>query len=274
MGNRPRALVLVMGWWGARPRQLSKYEDLYQALGCSTVVFAPNPYVILTHSPTLLEQSALNAMQSAVSQHRKECLECPIVIRAMSNGSAFLLERMEAIIAREKQHNQSAPGSKSQSSHDSVPSYFARHVRAQIFDSAPIHVDKRIHVIAAEGAFSQSHPFVRQLVGAMVSSSYHFPRSWTYINKESNYERFWKNMVHSSFCKRQAFVFSTADSAMNVKAIEDLIRFRKSKTNEKTHVLKLEESTHVQHLKQYPESYKEFISTFLDDALHLPSPKY
>jgi hypothetical protein len=53
----PRAVVLLLGWWGARTKHLTKYAKLYQDQNCLTVrnmLFIP---ACLRHVVILLVQS-------------------------------------------------------------------------------------------------------------------------------------------------------------------------------------------------------------------------
>ena len=42
----PKALVVLMGWLGAQPRYVAKYEDLYAKSGHVTVVCVPPPWTV------------------------------------------------------------------------------------------------------------------------------------------------------------------------------------------------------------------------------------
>ena len=74
--------------------------------------------------------------------------------------------------------------------------------------------------------------------------------------------RFWNNLIQNDLCKRQAFLYSTADSLTDSSKIEELIQARKSRGIQVLD-LNFQDSEHVQHWRQYPKEYEDMLDEIL-----------
>jgi len=91
---KSKPLVLLLGFWGAQPRILSKYADLFNAEGHDVIMtIAPYAGVMLKLSAILrpFTVQVLEAVKARAAGRR-------VAIVAMSNGGCFPLEHVHRLI--------------------------------------------------------------------------------------------------------------------------------------------------------------------------------
>mmetsp|Transcript_12793 Transcript_12793/g.28124 ORF Transcript_12793/g.28124 Transcript_12793/m.28124 type:complete len:161 (-) Transcript_12793:517-999(-) len=131
------SIVVLLGWFGAQPRQLAKYEALYDR---NTVEFishiAPNRAIMFLNEP-LLEQSARNVLQQVADRLHKHSPGIPIVFHAFSNGGGFILHIIEELL------RDTNATRKTGDDNNSAVDYVRQHAgtMVQIWDSAPAYPD-------------------------------------------------------------------------------------------------------------------------------------
>ena len=101
IARRPRAIVIVLGWMGAKLDEVSKYTALYQSLQCSTIsTTAPILAVTLNDGATLGEWAVAVGREAARLVRMAQMSEMgagyvPILIHIMGYGGIRLVDELE-----------------------------------------------------------------------------------------------------------------------------------------------------------------------------------
>jgi hypothetical protein len=101
IARRPRAIVVVLGWIGAKMDEMSNYTALYHQLECSTIsVTAPLLASSLNDAATLGEWAVAVSREVARLVRMAQMSEMgagrvPILIHIMGNGGLRLVEELE-----------------------------------------------------------------------------------------------------------------------------------------------------------------------------------
>lgn len=263
-GRKPRAVVLILGFGGAKPRHVAKYAQLYhETLNCSTVAGTASNYDTFLHNDLALDDFALNAVKE-VTQLLKNINSddhlTPIVMHILSNGGAFVTERLGLMIQdinSEKDHD-------SDNDNDMMI-LFSRGLKKgyQIFDSAPCHLN-----------FTSSFNVIKALMpnywlGIPAATIYSFAYATNYtlafmLQKSTVGDSFWNVLLKDTSCMQQGFIYTPCDPIADSTKIEEFVKAREDSG---VHVMtkRLEYSKHVQHLRLHEQEYKEFIEMILTD---------
>ena len=127
----------------------------------------------------------------------------------------------------------------------------------EVLDSAPAYVydDTARRVIDS----SVQNLFFRIILKILISITIALMKTSAFIHKRENAAQvFWRNMLESDLCQRQAFVYSSIDKLTDAKKLGGFIEARRKHGIDVT-VLKFDDSDHVLHMKKHPEEYKEKI---------------
>jgi hypothetical protein len=253
--KKPKAIVLLLGWWGAKSRHLAKYGQLYQERDCLTVQAICDTYAILVRNTRSIDQCAIEAA-AHVAQVLRDIDDdtIPVIFHAFSNGGAYVVERMEAMIRHARTN--SLP-----SDQDSDMVLVGKHLQGQIYDSAPVWPTTESAVEAAAGVFS--NPIARKVVALLFYLHQFISSLYQILFRVMDWRQvFWSNLAEHALCTKQAFIYSEADTITNVKKLEELIAMRQKKSDEVL-VKKFEDSLHVQHLRTHPQEYVDLLDKFL-----------
>jgi hypothetical protein len=267
VGKQPRAIALVLGFGGAKPRHLVKYSRLYNLKGCTTVSGTASNYDIFIGPSSGLDEFAQSAIQEVTkllrdakkNDYPQETKEIPIVMHIISNGGAFISRRICRIIDSNEQKELGQDRS-------SDLSLFARRLKVgyQIFDSAPCHLNLK-------SAFNVIHHLIpNSFIG--VPAAVLFTMNALFITyaisivtrKPPEPELFWNDLLDDTNCTRQAFIYTPLDDIADAEKIKEFIKGRKARgisVMEKY----FEDSKHVQHLKLHGTEYSDFLDNVLDD---------
>lgn len=248
---QPRAVVLLFGWWGAVPRHLGKYGELYQAENCLTVQVVADKYAIMTNNTASMDECVQEAVEHVAAMLRSIENEIPVIVHCFSNGGAYLVKRLEILIQQAR---------KQPYGNDDLILVGDR-LNGELFDSAPAYPSRRAGTRAMKdvfrGAFLRSIIYVLFSLNALMDWIAHhvFKRPIMPIE-------FWEHMTQSKACLNQAFVYSAADDITNVQKLDELVEARR-KINHHTLVERFDDSLHVQHLRKHPDAYQKLVRSFL-----------
>jgi hypothetical protein len=262
----PRAVVILLGWWGAQMKHVQKYSSLYQERNCATVTAVVESKAILTLDLYTLEAFAQNlASQTATvvremekQANNNEGKKIPVMIHSFSNGGAYPLWRLEVLIERAMMEKNVTEIKKTQ---DLL--LIGNRLRGEIFDSAPCFPDNESAWKAMKHSISNiilRNIFrVTLLIQVFVVHVYRI-----LFNKSDPRMDFWKHVTESRLCLNQAYVYSAMDEIANVKMLDELVSTRQGYEHAQILVKKFDDSEHVQHLRKYQSEYCELMDTFLD----------
>lgn len=257
----PRAIVLLMGWWGAELRHVKKYAELYHKRGCATVSVVADTIQVMTHLayPSLdnCARDAAREVAKLIRDNEKDGKKIPVIVHAFSNAGSFLVDRLEVLIqqARKDLH---VKGCK-----DLI--LVGARMDGEIFDSSPAYPDISLGFTSTNGVVFGNLLIVKILVGILffMAGAISVMCNWILGLPDVRWT-FWSNMREGRLCLRQAYIYSTADSITNVRRLEELIENRKRFSN--VTVQKFVDSKHVTHMMTHPQVYEKVVDGFLRES--------
>jgi Eukaryotic protein of unknown function (DUF829) len=259
----PRAVVLLMGWWGAEIRHVNKYAELYQKRDCATVSVVADTLQVMTHLayPSLDDCAREGAREVAklLRENEKDDKKIPVIIHAFSNAGSFMVDRLEVLIQEAREDL------KAKSSEDLV--LVGSRLNGEIFDSSPAYPDVSLGFTSTNGVVFGDLLIVKVIVGIifMLAGGLSLLFNWVMGLPDVRWT-FWENMREGRLCLRQAYIYSTADSITNVERLEELIKNRKKFSN--VTVQKFKDSKHVTHMMTHPATYEKLVDDFLCESRH------
>lgn len=257
----PRAVVLLMGWWGAELRHVEKYAELYRKRDCATVSVVADTFQVMTHLayPSLdnCARDAASAVAKIIRDNEKSGKKIPVIIHAFSNAGSFLVDRLEVLIQRAREDL------KVQCSEDLV--LIGERMNGEIFDSSPAYPDISLGFTSTNGVVFGNLAIVKIIVGILffLAGAISVICNWV-IGLPDVRWTFWENMREGRLCLRQTYIYSTADTITNVQRLEELIENRKKFSN--VTVQKFEDSKHVTHMMKHPKVYEKLVDDFLRES--------
>lgn len=260
----PKAIVIMYGWLGSQMKHIEKYARLYVQRNCTVVYGNAHSTAIMFRSESELTKVVLESVMEAAKILRKlESQETPVIMHYFSNGGAFLAERFEQMVVN---MNDEASSNLSDSSYADLM-YVATRLKEtgfEIADSAPAYLHTSSGLKAIDT--SVSNVFIRTIFRSIFGLSV-FVKDTVLkpCNEETTRETFWKNVINSTLCNKQAFIYSATDVLTDHEKIDELIEERKSRGILVT-AKKLDESEHVLHLRSHPEIYNELIDEVIESV--------
>lgn len=268
-GDDKEAVVLLLGWWGAKLRHVQKYSQLYRDRNCATVtaIIDPKDLLRLFLSDNLDEFAQQVASEVATKvrtidkQNQKQKSRTPVIIHAFSNGGAANVWRLNVLINQAK--NKRDKKKLSPAEQDLL--LVGDRLEVVLFDSAPCFPSIPTALKAINQAIS--NPFVRLLAWLILSlqAFLAFLLRKTFGKHDYNTE-FWNHMTYSTLARHQIFVYSSFDEVCDVKRLEELIDMKKQSHDHDVTVQKFDDSEHVQHLLKYPKEYNRLLDECLKKA--------
>jgi Eukaryotic protein of unknown function (DUF829) len=259
----PRAVVVILGWWGAELRHVEKYAELYHQRNCATVSVVADTLQVMMHLgyPSLdgCVCDAVSVVAKILRDNEKAGKKIPVILHAFSNAGSFLVERLEVLI----QEARASGDLKFGCSEDLI--FVGERLDGQIFDSSPAYPDIKLGFTSTNGVVFGDSFFVKMIVGFLflLAGGVSMFFNWIFGLPDVRWT-FWNNMREGQLCLRQAYIYSTADTITNVEKLEELIENRRRFSN--VTVQKFDDSKHVMHLLKHPLIYEKLVDNFLRDS--------
>lgn len=270
--SSPRAVVLVLGWFGGEHKHLSKYSDLYHSASsknrnCITVQGIMPSVPLMTQDRNGLIRYGKECMLEVVKVLRafemEEKTPPKILIHGFSNGGAMVMCEMRHLLDDKERSNHVTDDQELKD-----VKLFSENLCGYFYDSAPAYPSVSTARKALAGAFERSwlyYPIALSFeMFGLGLVTYQFA-----TRSEGVMDWFWKAFSESTTVPyNQAFIYSTEDKITLSSYLEDFIQKRESIVNNdkqgKVLTLNLKDSAHVQHLRKYPTEYEGFVDTVLD----------
>jgi hypothetical protein len=290
-----RAIVVLIGWWGAKPEHLDKYASMYQEILPSAVIVAgtASPLsILLKRDPQLREfaRKGLEAIASVLAEY--ENLHLPVLVHVFSNGGGFVWHHMLDCLETQEDEalmqfhplgtNQSMTTVDTEETPlhtNTALSLMRKNIRGQIFDSSPAYPKFDNGIAALEGSGMVGNRLLMGLLKCMFVLFYVWESLWDRFNhRPHRLMQYWKDLIECDWDVSQGFIYSSVDRMVDPTHLEEFIEARKQvlEQSDKLNaisVLKFEDSPHVLHYRYHPEEYKEFVERFLQRNLLRVSSK-
>lgn len=243
--NKP--IVIFLPWLGAQDEACEKYFHLYEGLGFSVIRRKGSLLDFLWPPHGLREaQKFLLDVQSRVVAR-----DYPVVVHCMSIGCYFYALMLMCIKREPLKFKK-----------------FMENVKCQVVDSPVVG---SLHKMATGIAVTSSKSSVLQ--SAIIAASHTYfamSRPWTV----SYYNQSIETMTHDAPSVPSLLMSSYGDPMASLDGFMALTNSWQKKCCE-TKVKLWPESKHAQHLKNYPNAYKDLVYEILGkslcDLLHIPS---
>jgi hypothetical protein len=238
--SSPKAIVILLGWLGAKFGHLSKYAELYEERGCTTISTILDPRSIMTGDLDKIDELLTAVVKEAVKHLRQQhsatttddkgqeedrAIEIPVICHVFSNGGAFPLQRLERTLDRRQAGEVS-------DNMDEDWKLFGRSLAkgGEIFDSSPAYLDWDTLC----GAILAALPNNIILAYFLVSISFLFIQIRalvSFLKGQDNYtKKYWDHYVNSRFYTSiVAYIYSRADTITNSTKLDELVAARRRK---------------------------------------------
>jgi hypothetical protein len=214
---------------------MEKYAAIYTDMQCATLTGVANNRAILIKDDEALHQYAQKRLTD-VSRLLQDNNKLPVIFHMFSNGGGFVWEQMERLLEHPDNHDYLHP-KKSVESIDTEEtplhsntnlSLVRKNIRGQIFDSCPAYPTMKTVMAALElsGIAKQSLLLLValklfMLVFFLLESMRNFV-----CRKNHPLIVYWNQLLNSDICRRQAFIYSTSDTATDPSHLQDFIATR------------------------------------------------
>mmetsp|Transcript_27463 Transcript_27463/g.66691 ORF Transcript_27463/g.66691 Transcript_27463/m.66691 type:complete len:286 (-) Transcript_27463:270-1127(-) len=272
-GTRPRAVVLVLGFAGAKPKHVAKYANVYNSLKCSTVAGTATNLDIFTGNTVNQDAFALDGVRQ-VAKVLKEVedskAKTPVVMHILSNGGTFITNRIGIMLEAANDDSDKKESTEDQETSQDLQLFGERlKLGCQIFDSAPGFFTTQATFNVIRNLFPNK--VIAYPAAAMfVAFTYAVNLSSYMMGQPTHGEEFWSRLQKDTNCLRQAYIYSHDDEIVEGKYIEELAEDRKA-VSEYVVLKHIENSGHVQHLRKHEEEYVSFVKATLEEVEKLNS---
>ncbi|CAB9531733.1 transmembrane protein 53 [Seminavis robusta] len=259
-GQQPKAVVILLGWFGAQFRHLKKYADLYEQFGCTTISAILDKKSIMFINLVKTDALVNMVVKEACRHLRQGGDEVPLICHAFSNGGCVPLYRMQKQMMEKINSNNAEDVDNWKLIRDRYQ------LGAEIIDSAPIFPDA--------AAFGRA---IRTALPNRVLSSTAIFFVSIYQNSQNSVmkargkkpypDKFWSHWEDSpQYAGVQAFIYTTADTILPYEKLDELVETRKAHEGANVLVERFGDSDHVQLLKDHKEEYCSLIGRVLDGS--------
>lgn len=281
---REKPLVVLAGWLGCNPRNLRRYQKLYEQNGFRVLPRIASPSMVLEACfeevpvrrvecpPKWPTQSLDINRNSSIQDHAWDILRevhlsnCKFFIfHAFSNGGCFVWEHVRRIMDIPAQ----VP-SEEKECLEVVASLRGR-TAGVVFDSCPsIELDKIGY--AFRYCTLQERLEVLPTYGADIAFLPEFMSKSKKERMRARGEAYFCALRDDPMDIPQLYLYSESDALIRHQVVDDLIRHRRHlMSSDRIYSKKWKVSRHCAHLLDHPEEYETTISSFID-CCQLESP--
>ena len=265
----PKALVILLGWFGSTHKPLKKYAEIYLERDCAVLTSCPPLLATMFASDKYLKPHTLRVAKEAANFVREiessagfaqSGKEIPIIVHYFSNGGAFIVNHLEDFVTEAKQEFLI------DLTCDQMIDVLTLSDRLytqgyEVADSAPVYP----RVSSLRNAIAEVFPnFLLSLFFQIIVTMIFYISILFHVvqGKGKPTDVFWNRMLTHDLCCRQAFLYSGDDNITDAIKLEELAR-RRSSAGIEVSVSKFRASKHVCHFKKYPDEYKVTIHSIV-----------
>lgn len=255
--KRPRAVVLVLGFGGAKSSHIEKYAQLYNRKGCSTVSGTASNRSLFVDPAGIdsFAKEAVRAVANLLREDESPERATPVVMHIMSNGGAFVVSHIGQMLVASI--DLCTPDARS----DLELFHTRLKAGCQIFDSAPCYVDGKSCFNVIKNLIP--NPIVGIPMATLFTLRMYVLKAISRITGKPTFgESFWNALIEDTTCDMQAFLYSCKDDVADSTKIEEFVRERRRR-GVNVMAQHFYDSSHVQHLRLHGKEYSDFIEKVL-----------
>lgn len=254
-GGNPAPTAVLFGWFGAKPRHVTKYAMHWEALGCSTVVVVAPTSVVFSLNHRNIPPFVLSVLGIVASDAR--LLSGGLITHFFSNGGAVCAPVMATLLSGGLRERVPADAERS-----------LRQVRAAlaavVFDSAPAYM----HLHAGINAFTTGLGVRRGTWVAALLRAVFIALSWLQRLVYGDVaNRFWTAVRTADYQCAEVYIYSRADILADSEMLEALIKERLKRFPERVRQMCVDDAIHVKIMLKYPSQYVEQMKGVLSWAV-------
>eukprot|EP00934_Nitzschia_sp_Nitz4_P004472 Nitzschia sp. Nitz4//scaffold347_size17400//14860//15669//NITZ4_008838-RA/size17400-processed-gene-0.7-mRNA-1//1//CDS//3329548675//4462//frame0 len=266
MSSKP--IVVLAGWLGSQHRHLTKYTQLYQAMGMDVlpVISTPTSVIQCTRESSSISIPA-NWPQS---QHKPETMQGlawqilsdlqvrqppAILFHAFSNGGCFVWEQVRKIL------DMNPPV------HDALPNLSSQ-LRGVVFDSCPAHFAQHknfVHVVVELCPPDDQKQILETIGSDVIYNESDNDRK----TRQRRWNEYFGYLQQDPLTIPQLYIYSQDDYVCEFGKVHELVQYRKE--NSQAPILEFcpKPSQHCAHLMHHPEDYANAIRDLTHLALKM-----
>lgn len=240
--------ALLLGWFGATPRSLSKYASLYRSLGYNTLQTAAPPSVVFSLSHASIPPYLLSLLRILASDPR--LLSNGLVLAAFSNGGACVLPSLAAALSPTAPSPKGHPG-------DAAAAAAARAaLSALVLDSAPAFPSPvALGRMLARGLGLARRPWAAAVIERGMRAVC-WLQDWMHGDVRGGA---WRAVRGAAYPCPELYMYSAADDLVDAEALDELVSYRKRERLGEVRVWRVGDAPHVQLLRTHRAQYVETI---------------
>lgn len=267
-------LVVITGWLGCQPKQLKRYEEMYQKLGFRTHSRIATPTMIVQTClddcsskiripkdlPPRRSDNSLNSVQDLawdILARVHETQSTFVMFHVLSNGGCFVWEQIRQIIGTVNEK-------KIDNSESILPIVTQIHnsLRGVVFDSCPATDIRRID-LALEYCSDAEKADILRAFGQ---------ESLSFLKTNSNQgllgdrsKIYLERLMDDDWPIPQLYLYSENDQLAKASDIDTLVTHRRDLMG--SNLIwrrRWKESSHVSHIRDNPSDYREAVDSFVE----------
>jgi hypothetical protein len=265
-------LVVIAGWLGSQPKQLRRYEELYEQMGFQTHSRIATPSMIVKtcldssskiHMPTNWPPSR-NSLTSVedlawdilarVHETQSKC----VIFHVLSNGGCFVWEHIRLILG----------GIHNDPNSDSVQPILTsiqKSLRGVVFDSCPATdvacIDRALEYCSETEQADVLRELKQDSLSFLRSDSSQQllnARSTVYVDR----------LGSDDWALPQLYLYSESDHLATAPGIDALVDRRRDLLGKRMiWRRRWKNSPHVSHIREHPSDYKNAVDSFVEFCL-------
>lgn len=242
--------AVLLGWFAAKHKNLSKYSALYEQMGYNTVQLVAPPSVIFPIKPQNSAVFVLSLLRIIAADKRLN--RGGLVIMMFSNGGAICAPYLSMMFAGGYRDMIKADD-------EPVVKTVKDSIAAVVFDSGPCYMYIHSGVKAISDGLMIPHGILRWLLHLMFATLCVLQGIFVI-----NYPLFfWNGVRNADFLCPEQYLYSAKDPLVDVLKLDALIEERKQK-GRNIRVFKVDDADHVKLLRSHSEKYKKTIQAVND----------
>ena len=255
-------LVVIVGWSNSKLRQIEKYSQIYEDLGCTVISSSMQLYRFSLFYDTLFAKDTKNVIDAMTTQ-RNLNMNRKVFFKLFSTpGPAMYVNIMNYYFPYIEQHFGTLPEF-SMEANETKPN-----ICGVIYDSATVG-SGNAHQFAngmrgnSVGVFSN---LMFDVLGKLV---------YAYAVRTSKMHNYGPEFLRNvPILLPQLFLSSENDKIASIESIRNFVDYQKEIGVPFLKSKVWERSGHVLHYRNHPDEYQNLVNGFIDDCIKLSDPEF
>lgn len=237
--------ALLLGWLGAKHKNLSKYSALFEQMGYNVMQCVASPSTVFAVKPQNTAKFLLSLLRIIFSDDRLN--KGGLVLMMFSNGGAICAPHLAKFFAGEYRDL-------IRTDDEPVVKTAKDAMAAILFDSSPVYMHVHLGARAINDGMQVPDGILRWIVYVLFALLCILQTVFVVFLPSF----FWNGLRNADYLCPEQYIYSTKDHLQDIPRLEALIKERELKGKE-VRVYRVEDSEHCMLLRKHPEEYKAVI---------------